>query len=368
MNPTPSTTGRRKLLLLTLGAFCCSQGSLAQSTITWGSPQDTTGPGDVAQGGPVIEARNGLVFVPYLSDNPADDVTVSGVLFDATNFLGAQFPNEPPGSFIANHTSGNTDYDWLLGNASSCEGSTLGNGSTNASANYEIAGLTVNEDYRVQIWYTDVRGPFDGRAMTIDGTATIESGINATSSDLGQFVVGTFTASATTQSVNIDAAGTAGRAAMSAILVRVDTGSVIGMNYCGPAPLNSNGTSGRMSVIGSRSVTDNDVLLQALDLPTNSFGFFITSLGQGFVTNPNGSQGNLCLSGAIGRYVGPGQIQNSGATGALALQIDLTQHPTPTGLISVAAGDTWNFQAWHRDFVSGMPTSNFSDGVQITFL
>ncbi len=32
----------------------------------------------------------------------------------------------------------------------------------------------------------------------------------------------------------------------------------------------------------------------------------------GFVASPNGSQGNLCLAGSIGRYVGAGQIQNSG--------------------------------------------------------
>jgi hypothetical protein len=50
---------------------------------------------------------------------------------------------------------------------------------------------------------------------------------------------------------------------------------------------------------------------------------------QGNVPQP-GSLGVLCLGGSIGRYVGPGQIQNTGGTGAFCLLLDLTQTPTPT--------------------------------------
>ncbi|MFT6833658.1 MAG: hypothetical protein ACJAZN_003843, partial [Planctomycetota bacterium] len=39
--------------------------------------------------------------------------------------------------------------------------------------------------------------------------------------------------------------------------------------------------------------------------------------------------------------------------------------PTPGGLVSGTAGETWNFQAWYRDAVSGTPTSNFTDGISI---
>ncbi|MDG1984154.1 MAG: hypothetical protein P8M11_06290, partial [Planctomycetota bacterium] len=71
--------------------------------------------------------------------------------------------------------------------------------------------------------------------------------------------------------------------------------------------------------------------------------------------------------GAIGRYVGPGQIVNSGATGEVTLPLDLTQTPQPTGFVSVQPGETWNFQAWYRDSVGGSATSNFTDGLSITF-
>ena len=33
---------------------------------------------------------------------------------------------------------------------------------------------------------------------------------------------------------------------------------------------------------------------------------------------------------------------------------------------TVLPGDTWNFQAWFRDMNPG-PTSNFTDGVAVTF-
>ncbi len=80
-----------------------------------------------------------------------------------------------------------------------------------------------------------------------------------------------------------------------------------------------------------------------------------------------GSAGTLCLGGSIGRYVGPGQVLNSGAAGAFELVLDLTQHPTPTGLVAVQAGETWNFQAWYRDAVGGTPVSNFTSGRSIAF-
>jgi len=139
-----------------------------------------------------------------------------------------------------------------------------------------------------------------------------------------------------------------------------------GTNYC-TANANSTGVAASMSASGSNSASANDLVLEANDLPINSFGFFLTSQTQGSVGNPGGSQGNLCLGGAIGRYVGPGQIQNSGAGGQITLAIDNTQIPQPTGFVAVAAGETWNFQAWHRDAVGGSATSNFTDGYEITF-
>ena len=79
------------------------------------------------------------------------------------------------------------------------------------------------------------------------------------------------------------------------------------------------------------------------------------------------TQGALCLGGSIGRYVGAGQIQNSGAAGAFQLALNLTQTPTPNGLVAITQGQTWNFQSWFRDTSMGAATSNFTDAVRVLF-
>lgn len=190
------------------------------ATISWGAAQNTSGPSDVAAGGPVVEARNGLAHVTYLADTPSLDTTVGGVLFDATNFLGKQFAAEAPGAATGGKTSGDAAYDMLIGNLTVVDAATIGNGSSNTSGNYEVVGLTVNTAYLVQIWYTDARPTYDARLMALDGSTVIKSGVNGTAGDLGQFAIGTFTADSASQLVNIASNGTAGRSQISGILVR----------------------------------------------------------------------------------------------------------------------------------------------------
>ncbi|QDV08463.1 hypothetical protein Poly30_40100 [Planctomycetes bacterium Poly30] len=140
----------------------------------------------------------------------------------------------------------------------------------------------------------------------------------------------------------------------------------VGANYCMANP-NSTGSVATIDGAGSTAVADNDLTLGASDLPPFAFAFFITSRAQGFIMNPAGSQGNLCVGGAVGRYVGPGQIKQAGLGGRIELPLDLTLVPQPNGFVSVVAGDTWNFQAWYRDAVGGSATSNFTDGLQVNF-
>jgi len=141
-----------------------------------------------------------------------------------------------------------------------------------------------------------------------------------------------------------------------------------GTNYCGQAVPNSTGQRGSIFASGSESASLGVLSLSASRLPTSSFGFFLVSQVQGFVPQPGGSQGNLCLGTPIGRYVGPGQIKNSGASGSFALVLDLAATPQPNGFVTVTTGQTWNFQCWHRDAVGGVATSNFTDASAVTFL
>ena len=146
-------------------------------------------------------------------------------------------------------------------------------------------------------------------------------------------------------------------------LVAIDPGGPIGSSYCGPANLNSSGVPAILTAFGSDMVAANSVRLDAAQMAQNQFGYFINSMTQGFVLPP-GSQGNLCLSGSIGRY--NQDIKNSGAGGEFSLQLDLANTPAPGGPVAIQPGETWNFQAWFRDDNPGS-TSNFTDGVSITF-
>jgi len=139
-----------------------------------------------------------------------------------------------------------------------------------------------------------------------------------------------------------------------------------GMNYCSAVP-NSTGATGVMSASGQAVASANNLTLEASSLPPSQFGIFVVSRVQGFVPGANStSNGNLCLGGMIGRYSRPNQILSTGSTGSFALSIDLGLIPQGSGTVPVMAGETWNFQAWHRDGV-GLG-SNFTDGLEIQFL
>ncbi|MEM8709718.1 MAG: hypothetical protein AAGG01_02100, partial [Planctomycetota bacterium] len=150
------------------------------------------------------------------------------------------------------------------------------------------------------------------------------------------------------------------------IAIRPVVTPVIGTYYCTANP-NSTGVTAEIVAQGSTNVADNDLTITARSVPPFSFGFMITSDTPMFTANPAGSAGNLCIGGSIGRFVGPGQIQNSGILGQFAIPVDLTAVPQPNGPVAAVAGDRWYFQAWYRDSSPAGPTSNFTNGVRVSF-
>ncbi|QDV06378.1 FG-GAP repeat protein [Planctomycetes bacterium Poly30] len=141
----------------------------------------------------------------------------------------------------------------------------------------------------------------------------------------------------------------------------------VGTTFCGPGIANSTGVAGQIMAMGTDWVAANDITLSATNLPPLAFGFFITSQTQSPATPVIGSAGRICLGGSVGRYVGPGQVQQSGTNGSFQLAIDLTAIPTPLGFVSAMPGSSWSFQAWHRDSSIVGPLSNFTDGLEIMF-
>ncbi|MCP3915756.1 MAG: VCBS repeat-containing protein [bacterium] len=136
----------------------------------------------------------------------------------------------------------------------------------------------------------------------------------------------------------------------------------LGTRYCGPAVPNTSGGAARMGATGSAVVADDDLTICASELPLHQFGYFLASQTQDFVAGPGGSAGNLCVGGAIGRF--NQQIVSSGASGTISIEVDLAAIPVSPPR-AVLPGETWNFQGWFRDAGA---TSNFTDGLSITFL
>ncbi|MEL6428670.1 MAG: lectin-like protein [Planctomycetota bacterium] len=136
-----------------------------------------------------------------------------------------------------------------------------------------------------------------------------------------------------------------------------------GDTHCTSLP-NSTGVHGTLVAVGSPIAALNDVTLRASNLPPLQFGIFVCSE---FGGSTPVAEGVLCVGPSnIGRYFLPSQILQSSATGSFSLEIDLATVPTATAQVSLQPGDTWHFQAWHRDFASAGPTANFTDGLRIT--
>ena len=163
------------------------------------------------------------------------------------------------------------------------------------------------------------------------------------------------------------------------LLIRINNGGVaflenttlgpVGMPFCGPGVPNSTGAAGQVLALGSIDLGANQFRLRAEFLPPESFGFFFVSSDAAFVTTVPNSIGTLCLGGSIGRFNLPGQIFQVAASGAAAVPVDLGAIPSPTlGSVPALPGDTWHFQAWHRDTTaSGTATSNFTEAVRVDF-
>ena len=159
----------------------------------------------------------------------------------------------------------------------------------------------------------------------------------------------------------------AGREAFTLSLFQGRRFVPVGDPSCTDSVPTSVGVPARIDATGSSSVAANQLTLVAYDLPANAAGFFLASETLTPAMPVTGSTGELCLGGAIGRFVGPGQVGFSGLSRSFQLSVDLSSMPTPSGLVQVLIGESWSFQGWFRDQLGGTTTSNFTGAVTVTF-
>ncbi|MDF1837624.1 MAG: hypothetical protein P1V35_07145 [Planctomycetota bacterium] len=162
----------------------------------------------------------------------------------------------------------------------------------------------------------------------------------------------------------------------------------VGVTFCDPANANSTGDSTTLSgtfltgggIMGGQS----DLHLECKNGVPAELGYFLvgdTSDEPGIVV----SSGNLCLttgpfyrynvsgttSNSVGIFNAAGVLENFAGTSTVGPVGMETGFDVPDAVAGtpqvITAGSTWHFQVWHRDTPAGVGTSNFSNGLSVTF-
>ncbi len=164
-------------------------------------------------------------------------------------------------------------------------------------------------------------------------------------------------------------------------LSRFNCDSPVGQVFCCPANPNSTFISTRLT--GSfGSGVGSDLHLEVQRGPAGEFGYFLVGDDPSSIMTV--SNGIFCLGGTGGsfwRYVAPGGelnsvgrfdtsgvLQNLVGTSTTGSGFDVPANkPTWGGTEPILSGQTWYFQFWHRDTPAGVGSSNFSNGLCVTF-
>jgi len=216
---------KRTWVLVVAGGVAVLGASVASAAIiTWGTAQNITGDSDVSLEGPLVRADggaqtatvNGVLFQDTLT-TPSDPFTNSpewgGYLCYATLSSAVDSITQPQvdgaeswgmnrndgpfaGSYYPPFNTLSGDYQTILKSAVSTG---LG------TATMTLGGLSTGQAYLVQLWAHDARYNVGTRSQIFDGNeSTVMTYAHADNEgSLGQYIIGRFTADATTQSFTI---------------------------------------------------------------------------------------------------------------------------------------------------------------------
>ena len=189
------------------------------TAITWGTPTTISGDTDVDTVGTLVYAFN------FGSGTTATTQTINGVTFqpfaiqDFTNSQtsGDVTVSENNGYLVSDLNVGSTStpFSGLSSNYRSLL-STEVYASNLATMQIDLGGLTDGTDYRLQWWTNDsseyfyAGSPFFENVIGggASGNVTLDANTSSTNGGLGQYVIGTFTASGTTASFTLTGSGT----------------------------------------------------------------------------------------------------------------------------------------------------------------
>lgn len=198
------------VVAVTVGLTACSAQA---SSIDWGSAHTITGDSDVS--------TSGTLFAAAAFRDAGADVTVNGVPFAASattnlnGFNGVASTSHLTFAgngllYVAGPGGRAGDSSNLAWQALSSDYKSLLDDSAffayGNTATLTISGLTVGQKYSVQAWVNEPAWYGAARSETLDGAVTLS--YNVPGINVGQYVIGTFTADAATQAISVIPAST----------------------------------------------------------------------------------------------------------------------------------------------------------------
>ncbi len=181
-------------LLLAVAFLTAAPGLAAQAVIAWGAPTAVATPADIVTTGTFHAAGSGFNA----------DRTVGGVTFQTAPTLityGGNRIGYTPGTF----SSGTAAYNDIMNRGYFT--------AVGGSANVTLGGLTIGDQYRVQVWIPAWDANF---ATRLSGTSSVDMGNSIT---FPTYVIGTFTAAATSEFFSYQGYGGATRGLVGAVSV-----------------------------------------------------------------------------------------------------------------------------------------------------
>ncbi|WPJ97078.1 hypothetical protein SH580_05080 [Coraliomargarita algicola] len=175
--------------------------------ITWGSATNITGDSDVSTDGSLVVAAS---FNTGFASIVVNDVTFAGGGNNAnmrdSDTYGAALSYDVTKNADAAYAEDVSPFNALSPNYQNLLGSGLWDDSGSTAEAFTIGGLSINQEYQIQIWAQDARSGKEGNALTIAGAEGVSMLYTDrdTAGGLGQYVIGTFTADAATQSFTFD--------------------------------------------------------------------------------------------------------------------------------------------------------------------
>ncbi len=158
-------------------------------------------------------------------------------------------------------------------------------------------------------------------------------------------------------------------------------GGSVGTPFCSPA--NSNSTGVPALLTGSNgSGVGSDLHLEITGGVPGQLAYFL--VGNEATQGISVSNGQFCLAGtttaqffrfnvggtdmnSIGGFNANGTMINAAGTSTTGFGFDVPTTIPSSPPTTIMAGQTWHFQGWYRDTPAGVGSSNFTNGLSVTF-